>query len=145
MERLRDLLRFDGRLSRLGYWRRYLTLAITGALVWGVALMGSLAVGVWAAVLFLPLFPILVASLAMGVRRLHDRNRSGWWLVVFMFLPGVLMGLVEGKATQASTVLLYLAALLAALVVIIWGFVEIGCRRGTRGDNRFGAEPAVGG
>jgi uncharacterized membrane protein YhaH (DUF805 family) len=144
MERLRELLRFDGRLSRLGYWRGYLTLAIIGAVVWGVALMGSLAVGGWAAVLFLPLFPMLVASLAIGVRRLHYRNRSGWWLLVFLFLPGVLLGMVDGKAAQASTVL-YLAAMLAALVITIWGFVEIGCRRGTRGDNRFGAEPTVGG
>jgi len=144
MERLRELMRFDGRLSRLGYWRRYLTLAIIGAVAWGVALTGSLAVGAWAAVLFLPLIPVLVASLAICVRRLHDRNRSGWWLLVFIFLPGVLMALVEGKAIQTSTVLLYLAAVLAALVVIVWGLVEIGFRRGTRGDNRFGAEPAVG-
>ncbi len=144
MQRLRQLLRFDGRLSRLGYWRAYLWLGVVGAVVWGVALMGSLAVGVWAAVLFLPLIPVLVASLAICVRRLHDRNRSGWWLLVFMFLPGVLMGLVDGRATQAFTVLLYLAALLVALAVIVWGFVEIGCRRGTLGDNRFGAEPAVG-
>ena len=144
MKRLGELPRFDGRLSRLGYWRRYLTLAIFGAVSWGVALMASIAVGWWAAVLFLPLIPILVASLATGVRRLHDRNRSGWWLLVFLFLPGVLAGLVDGKATDASRVLLDLGAMLVAIGIIIWGFVEIGCRRGTRGDNRFGAEPASG-
>jgi uncharacterized membrane protein YhaH (DUF805 family) len=81
--------------------------------------------------------------MAICVRRLHDRNRSGWWLPVYLFLPGVLIALVEGKATQASTVLLYLAAVLLALVVVIWGFVEIGLRRGTPGPNRFGEGPSA--
>jgi uncharacterized membrane protein YhaH (DUF805 family) len=47
------------------------------------------------------LLGLLLPSLAVGVRRLHDTNRSGWWLLislvpilggivcfVFMVLPG---------------------------------------------------------
>jgi uncharacterized membrane protein YhaH (DUF805 family) len=38
--------------------------------------------------------------------------------------------------------LIALVLSLAALVVAIWGWIEIGFRRGTRGENRFGPPPA---
>ena len=34
---------------------------------------------------------ILISSLAVGVKRLHDRNKSGWYLVLFYIVPGILM------------------------------------------------------
>lgn len=36
---------------------------------------------------------ILIPSLAIAVRRLHDLDRSGWWLIA-MFVPLVNLGLV---------------------------------------------------
>lgn len=27
--------------------------------------------------------------LATGIKRLHDRNRRGWWIVAFFFIPGL--------------------------------------------------------
>ena len=29
------------------------------------------------------------AYLAASVKRLHDRNRSGWWMVPFLAVPGL--------------------------------------------------------
>jgi uncharacterized membrane protein YhaH (DUF805 family) len=34
--------------------------------------------------------------------------------------------------------------LLAAAAIAIWGFVELGCLRGTPGPNRYGADPLGG-
>jgi uncharacterized membrane protein YhaH (DUF805 family) len=62
---------FSGRASRSEYW--YWILAF-----W---------IGWYIIVAFTRLYPIydfglLVPTLAVGVRRLHDTNHSGWWLVV---------------------------------------------------------------
>ena len=32
--------------------------------------------------------PVLWVFLATAVKRLHDRDRSGWWLVLFFAVPG---------------------------------------------------------
>jgi hypothetical protein len=49
MERFRELLRFDGRLSRLGFWRGYLWLAIVGVAAWAIGLSQSWVLGPWEA------------------------------------------------------------------------------------------------
>ena len=55
----------------------------------------------------------LVPSLAMNVKRCHDRDRSGWFILV-MLIP-----LAGG----------------------IWYFIEAGCLRGTVGPNKYGPDP----
>ena len=62
----------------------------------------------WALGNFLP-------SLAVGVRRLHDTDRSGWWLLI-AFIP-----------------------LIGAIVLLVFF-----CTRGTPGPNRFGNDPLGG-
>ncbi len=74
----------------------------------GLALLGVL----WA------LF-VLVPGIAVTVRRLHDRDMSGWWylgLILASIIP--LVGLIAGIA-----------------------FLVIMCLEGTRGPNRFGDDP----
>ena len=55
---------------------------------------------------------LLLPGLAMAVRRLHDTDRSGWWLLI---------GLIP---------------LIGLIVLIVWYVTE-----GTKGPNRFGADP----
>ena len=54
---------------------------------------------------------LLVPAIAVGVRRLHDTDRSGWWL---------------------------LGSLVPLLNIVVLVFL---CLDGTRGPNRFGADP----
>lgn len=56
---------FSGRASRLEYWNFILITA------WIIASSGGIGT-----------FLIVIPLLAVGVRRLHDINRSGWWLLV---------------------------------------------------------------
>jgi len=46
------------------------------------------------AVAFIVLFAVAIAIwvswFAIGVKRLHDRDKSGWWIVVFYILPWIL-------------------------------------------------------
>ncbi|MDE6227694.1 MAG: DUF805 domain-containing protein [Muribaculaceae bacterium] len=78
---------FTGRASRSEYWWFYLF----GVLVsWGCSLIGVITFGSGSA--FNGLFSclwglaILLPSLGLGVRRLHDTGRSGWNLC-WAFLP----------------------------------------------------------
>ena len=47
---------------------------------------------------------ILISSLAVGVKRLHDRNKSGWYLVLFYIVPGILLvaGIAVGTIMEDS-------------------------------------------
>jgi uncharacterized membrane protein YhaH (DUF805 family) len=55
---------------------------------------------------------VLIPNIAVSIRRLHDTDRSGWWLFIAL-LP-----------------------LIGAIVLIVFWAME-----GTRGANRFGADP----
>jgi uncharacterized membrane protein YhaH (DUF805 family) len=93
---------------------------------------------------------ILVASLALAVKRLHDRDKGAIWLLVFWLLPVVLNSIVLANrvatmSTETGTMPPVNAAMgllsLVSLGVAIWAFVELYCLRGTAGDNRFGPDP----
>lgn len=89
----------------------------------------------WSAIALL----VWIAATA-AVRRLHDRDRSGWWLIVFVVLPWGLLGLGtldrHGPGEAVAT------ALAAGLG--LWGAAEMLVLAGTRGANRFGPDPRHG-
>lgn len=68
---------FDGRTGRKAFWMFVLVsllLQIVVSIVEGV--IGTMFIG------FLFSLAILVPSLAIGARRLHDINKSGWWQLI---------------------------------------------------------------
>jgi uncharacterized membrane protein YhaH (DUF805 family) len=80
---------------------------------------------------------LLWVYVATSVKRLHDRDKSGWWLLLFFVLPG-LYSQVGGRLGDS-----WFAEVLgfSAFVIGVWGFVEMYCRKGTKGTNRFGSDP----
>lgn len=78
---------------------------------------------------------ILIPNLAVSVRRLHDVDRSGWWVLlpVAPYAIGVVL-IFSGAFTLGA--LLAIAGLVCAIVLLVWY-----CTRGTIGPNRFGADP----
>ena len=145
------LFSFDGRIGRRTYWLA--TLAVIVAvlvLTFAPFLLNSETAAVLMLVVsqfiwLLCLWPIL----AVGAKRLHDRDKSGWWLLVFWLLPfalvvaGFNIALFDdprtGRSGDFSTgAILVLASLLPAL----WGIVELGILPGTKGPNLYGADPA---
>ena len=64
-------------------------------------------------VLGLLYIPAVWIGLAVAVKRWHDRDKSGWW---------VLIGMIP-------------------LIGAVWTFVENGCLRGTVGPNTYGPDP----
>lgn len=82
--------------------------------------------------------PVVISIIAVGLKRLHDRDKSGWWLWVFYAGPSLLSG-VGKMAGDAAFVFS-----LAGFAISIWAFVELGCLRGTAGPNRYGPNPLAG-
>ena len=82
-------------------------------------------------------FSYFIAALAITVKRLHDRDKSAWWVIVFMVLPGFFDALGNASGDKGAGALFGLIG----LVFSIWGFVELGCLRGTSGTNDYGRDP----
>jgi uncharacterized membrane protein YhaH (DUF805 family) len=135
--------KFDGRVNRSRFWIAALVLAALNVvlLLLGYATDQS---GVFQAVNGMLSIVILICSIAVGVKRLHDRNKSGWYLLLFYFLPGVLAaaGVLIGEFVEDSTIIATALTLLA-VALTVWAFVELGCLRGTVGANPYGPDPVA--
>lgn len=145
MGRLRRYFTTEGRATRLDYWRFQLMLAVVGAGLWIATVFATMLGGWLGAIPLLLTISVLVAGACMAVRRLHDRNKSAWWLAIFTFGPFAFFAPAHYIQKGASPLIVLAVALLAliGLGLDIWGWIEIGFRRGTRGDNRYGPPPVA--
>ena len=73
---------FKGRATRPEYWWFYL---FTVLLSWGSLIVDS--TGIVSGIVNLAL---LLPSLAVAARRLHDTNRSGWWMLIAFTVIGLI-------------------------------------------------------
>ena len=107
----RNYVNFAGRASRseFWYWVLFYLLAAIVASVVDYAIAQGATVKPLTTLLGLACF---LPYLAVDVRRLHDIDRSGWWLLI---------GLIP---------------LVGAILLIVWF-----CKAGTGGPNRFGPDP----
>ena len=105
---------FDGRANLKEYWF-FVLFNVIITIVLGII---DRVIGTFSAEAQVGLFgtvyglAIMLPSVAVGVRRLHDTDRSGWWLLL-VFIPCI--GVV--------VLILFLA------------------QEGTSGQNRYGARP----
>ena len=84
IEVLKKYAVFSGRARRKEYWYFVLfstLIAIVLAIIDGVtgSLSAEAGIGLLSGIYALG---VLIPSIAVGVRRLHDTNRSGWWLLI---------------------------------------------------------------
>jgi uncharacterized membrane protein YhaH (DUF805 family) len=131
------LFSFTGRLNRAPYW-----LASLVAIVVAVLICVGIAVAIHRAIpamvmLFLPVFVALTwITLALSIKRLHDRDKSAWWILMFYFAPSMLQAIGQDTGSTRSILMS-----LVGTGISIWGFVELGFLRGTAGQNSYGADP----
>lgn len=139
-----------GRIGRAKYWLTaviYIAAWVFFLLVAFIALgnnienafsFAGVGIALWIAATILTL-AMTWSSIAIGMKRLHDRDKSGWWILVFLLGPTLLNGLGQSSTGAASLILF-----VGAVVISIWAVVELGILRGTSGTNRFGADPLGG-
>lgn len=118
------LFSFQGRINRAKFWLVHLAawvvIAVVFSAVFGTAALtaGPSAamdsIGAVGGIVVLVVYVLaLWISLAIAVKRWHDRNKSGWWIFI-MFVP---------------------------VVGPFWYLIECGFLPGTSGPNTYGADP----
>lgn len=144
----------SGRASRSEYWFFGLFLLVVSLVRWLIDIAtgsGIFSAGIGGSIIDLVL---LLPTLAIWVRRLHDINRTGWWSlflfvsVISPWIPPyymhVLLATPNGEFPTvlgyAFTVLKFAFILLLALVTMIIALI-VGYKRGTVGPNRYGPVP----
>lgn len=125
---------FAGRARRAEYWYFVLFTWLGGVIAsildafTGVASAVGVLNGIFSLLIILP-------SLAVSVRRMHDLDRSGWWLLA----PSA--GIVTaGLGAGLDNAPVLVIGGLAALGLCVY-FVILVCSRGTAGPNRYGEDP----
>jgi uncharacterized membrane protein YhaH (DUF805 family) len=133
----------SGRINRAKYWRSCITYSIVGLFAAFILLTAAgLAAPLFVIMAVIIFIPWLLWGLSITTERLHDRDKSAWWLVVFYLVPLLLDQFAKALSFTGAigTILHYMLALLS-LAIMIWGFVEIGLLRGTAGPNKYGPDP----
>lgn len=127
---------FSGRSRRKEYWSFMLLNVIVYLVLGAIVLAGGFPLAalsdpmaqptppgplfyVGAGLLGLYALAIFIPNLAVSVRRLHDRDMSGWFLLLF----------IVGSAIPFVGILVSI------------GWLVIMCLEGTKGPNKFGADP----
>jgi uncharacterized membrane protein YhaH (DUF805 family) len=133
----------SGRINRAKYWRSCITYSIAGLFAAFILLTAAgLAAPLFVIMAVIIFIPWLLWGLFISTERLHDRDKSAWWLVVFSLVPLVLGQFAKALSFTGAigTILHYMLAL-PSLAIMIWGVVEIGLLRGTAGPNKYGPDP----
>jgi uncharacterized membrane protein YhaH (DUF805 family) len=110
-----------GRINRAKFWLGALVLMVLNSLMFGisggyVAMIddrGSFIFIALAIISVIVLAATIYASVCLGIKRYHDRGKSGFWVLI-QFVPAI------GS---------------------IWYFIEAGCLRGQTGPNDYGPDP----
>ena len=103
-------VKFDGRARRTEFWNY----ALVYFVIWFVLLLIQHATGSGGALTNLLSFGLLLPSLGVSVRRLHDLDKTGWW---------VLAGLVP---------------ILGWALLLYWY-----AQPGVSGSNQYGTDPKM--
>lgn len=112
----RNYFNFSGRAPRSEYWYWMLFTILGSILAWKL----DQTIFNTSSSKFDPInsifgLAVCVPSWAVWVRRLHDVNRSGWWVLMTFTIIGIIYPL------------------------LVWE-----CTKGDSGDNRFGSDPLSG-
>ncbi len=108
------LFSFDGRINRAKFWSG-VGAVFVGYLVIYVLFL-AIDSGALRAILGLLYLGFIWPSLAISIKRWHDRDKSGWW---------VLIGIIP-------------------IIGPIWALIETGFLEGTNGPNQHGPDPLGG-
>ena len=107
---------FEGRINRAKYWLGNLGLILVEIVLYNIRadMMRNLGFSMAGIVISAAIRIVMIwPYVAIGVKRLHDRDKSGWW---------VLINLVP-------------------VIGNLWYLIQCGFLKGTEGPNKFGPDP----
>nr|NUR38199.1 DUF805 domain-containing protein [Sphingomonas sp.] len=136
---------FSGRAPRAEYWWFYLGTVIVQI---PLTIIDKMIGGFGDFSLFSSLFSLatLIPWLAVTVRRLHDTERSGWWLLLlvaaFAFI-GIMLAIGVATPGLGSTGATFTGMIIAILLILVASitFLVFMVLPGTDGPNSYGPDP----
>ncbi len=102
---------FSGRASRPAYWWWFLFAVLVGI---GANIIDAI-IGSFGVISGLAGLALLLPNLSVAIRRFHDINKSGWWVLIFL-IP-----------------------IVGFILWLVWFL-----REGDAGDNQYGPPPVEG-
>ena len=143
---LKKYVEFKGRARRREFWTFFFVNLILGLIPFVGQIVGLLT---------------CIPSITVGVRRLHDTNRSGFWMLLayilfFVDMIFFFIGFFAGFAgfygfgfgrggfghmgvLMIPAIIILIALLVLGIILLIWAIQE-----GTRGSNKYGPDPKSG-
>lgn len=167
---LKKYAQFSGRAPRAEWWWYFLFTLIIYVVMWFV-FAGSMtnlaaagadpsagmlsALGGGMIIMSLVWLALIIPTIAVQMRRVHDTNRSGWWvgafyllyLVYFVMLFGSMASVMSagmaGTEPSAAAGTTMLATGLLGILIFIYMIVLLVffCLPGTPGPNNYGPDP----
>lgn len=96
----------SGRIGRGQYWLGSIPLAI----IMTAAEFFFLEANTW--LYLIVALPLITAGFSLSIKRAHDRNKTGWFTLLFL-VP----------------------------IISLWPVIELGFFKGSSGNNKFGCDP----
>lgn len=109
-----------------------------------VGAAGALSGG-WLTMIFA--LATVIPSIAVSVRRLHDIDRTGWWILlpIGFYLVGAVLavaGIAQAATGGGGFGMAGVGMVLSGISLILWILLLVWyCMPGTAGPNRFGEDP----
>ena len=135
---------FSGRAPRAEYWWYALAIVVAALVLSVIESMTGLkgmVFGIYGPLTALLWLATIVPGIAVGVRRLHDTNGSGWWLL--LFVPYMIITIMMARAAAGGNMgaiggfgLLSLVGLALSIVLIVFMVLP-----SNPGQNRYGPNP----
>lgn len=125
LEALKNYANFTGRARRKEYWYFILINAVITAILTALSPTLSILYGLFA----------FVPTISVGIRRLHDVNKTGWW-----YLPSILASFAWEFSKNSDDQLLAIVALVSA-AISVYVFFAFLIKEGTSGTNQYGKDP----
>ncbi|HLL30558.1 MAG TPA: DUF805 domain-containing protein, partial [Allosphingosinicella sp.] len=102
----------------------------------GAGMMGAmLGGGIIGILILLSWLALLIPSIAVGIRRLHDIDRTGWWLMLG-YGPSILSTILAMAESVELAAIFNLLSMIGFIVLLVFAVLP-----GTRGPNRYGPDP----
>lgn len=153
---------FSGRSRRMEFWMWqvfqilvYIVVIVLSIALGGGAMMmfgrdpgSALAAGGTILVIFafygIYCLAVIIPSIAVAVRRLHDTNRTGWWVLAPLapYLLIIVAGMIAAASPDSAGAVAILAGVASlavfalAILLLVFYFLD-----GTPGANRYGPDP----
>jgi uncharacterized membrane protein YhaH (DUF805 family) len=145
-----NLFSFSGTINRASFWLALLiaiVVWVVGILV-GMSFRGGLGDTIGLPITITIILLVTGFSgwiaVAAGVKRLRDRGKSGWWLLLFYAVPTIIYcngPIIFVELTPIAFVLATFVLPPVGFGTFAWALIELGCLKGTNGANASGTEP----